>query len=507
MIFATIGLREGVFDREAYGALLLVVLATTVLTPAALRARLLRTRPKPAGSDHTLARALAAARACAHTPPDDALREWFAAYPLGAQRWDDDARAELFALLRHGTARSWRLLASTGVLHRALPELDDALARTRGDGLDLDPLGALRFPRLDAVREVRFADEQVRTEQAALLAATVLDASDGGPDPAQVGRRTVARLGLDAHMRSLAVRMVDDAPFLPAAALRVDAFEELAVVRAAAHLRTAEYAHAVYTLGRAGGTDDAWRQARVDELHDLVQKVLADGTAPDEEHRRTRAAARAGSAAVRRRIEAMPPSFVLLHEPEMLLSCAQACVPAPARHDVVATLEPPAQVRLVGRGATDLLARAARALDEFRCSVLAADVVTWPDGVTLCVFTVAASPPADQLAERVRALLRMPLDAPPIAGVTVSFDDHGSPWHTRCTVDGPDGSGVLRAVTAAFAGAGVPVHAARISGCGFADSFDVTAPRGTKLDDRTKRRVVELLARGASARRGRVIWR
>ncbi len=42
LIFATLGLREAVFGEDIYAALLLVVLATTLLTPPALRARLLR---------------------------------------------------------------------------------------------------------------------------------------------------------------------------------------------------------------------------------------------------------------------------------------------------------------------------------------------------------------------------------------------------------------------------------------------------------------------------------
>ena len=50
LIFATLGLREGVFGQDVYGALILVVLATTVGTPPLLKARLLRIRAKPAGA-------------------------------------------------------------------------------------------------------------------------------------------------------------------------------------------------------------------------------------------------------------------------------------------------------------------------------------------------------------------------------------------------------------------------------------------------------------------------
>src|SRR5207247_893830 len=40
LIFATLGFRNGVLGRDLYAALLLVILATTVLTPPLLRARM-----------------------------------------------------------------------------------------------------------------------------------------------------------------------------------------------------------------------------------------------------------------------------------------------------------------------------------------------------------------------------------------------------------------------------------------------------------------------------------
>src|SRR4029077_17336048 len=43
LIFASIGLAQGVLDDELYGALLLVVLMTTVITPPLLRWRIART--------------------------------------------------------------------------------------------------------------------------------------------------------------------------------------------------------------------------------------------------------------------------------------------------------------------------------------------------------------------------------------------------------------------------------------------------------------------------------
>src|SRR5439155_1840434 len=48
LIFATLGLREHVFGADVYGALLLVVLATTLMTPPILRWRLMRRRAEAA---------------------------------------------------------------------------------------------------------------------------------------------------------------------------------------------------------------------------------------------------------------------------------------------------------------------------------------------------------------------------------------------------------------------------------------------------------------------------
>ena len=84
--------------------------------------------------------AMAAARLAETHAPSDGLLEWLDAFPSGPRPWDEHARAEFWRLLSEGGARSWRLLTASGVLQRALPELDDALAHRMRGGLDLDPL-------------------------------------------------------------------------------------------------------------------------------------------------------------------------------------------------------------------------------------------------------------------------------------------------------------------------------------------------------------------------------
>ncbi|HEV8114949.1 MAG TPA: cation:proton antiporter, partial [Acidimicrobiales bacterium] len=147
LIFAGIGLREGVLGGNLYAALILVVLATTLITPPLLRARLQRVRkrraspaarPMPAEgwlvvSDETVTLqavppdfaalhvALQAAQLVTEARPGRALLDWLGGLADVPLRWDKAATGELLGLLRTGSTRSWRLLDSSGVLERALP--------------------------------------------------------------------------------------------------------------------------------------------------------------------------------------------------------------------------------------------------------------------------------------------------------------------------------------------------------------------------------------------------
>ena len=111
LIFATLGLNQGVFGQDVYAALLLVVLVTTVATPPALRWRYVALRARvrsssaaassvgvalvhvgdnglveldaePVPSD-ALVVALRAARSVRHAPASAALMEWLGAFPPG----------------------------------------------------------------------------------------------------------------------------------------------------------------------------------------------------------------------------------------------------------------------------------------------------------------------------------------------------------------------------------------------------------------------------------------
>ena len=140
LIFATIGLQNGILGDDLYAALLLVVLATTLITPPLLKFRYgrLRAAAVPTGpppdteppdggwlvvtdgeidlaADPPLVRGLAiglrAAIIAGRHGPTQHLLDWLTALPDEAVVWDDDGREAFLDLVERGNARSWRLLS------------------------------------------------------------------------------------------------------------------------------------------------------------------------------------------------------------------------------------------------------------------------------------------------------------------------------------------------------------------------------------------------------------
>ena len=140
----------------------------------------------------------------------------------------------------------------------------------------------------------------------------------------------------------------------------------------------------------------------------------------------------------------------------------------------------------MARDRPGLLARQTAALADRGVDVIGAISAVWGDGCSLSSFLVQADrePVAaglDRVADpRPRAAR---CHRSPTSGVTLAFDDDGSPWHTICTVRARDQRGLLHAVTTAFAAAGVNVHAARIRTAGdtVVDVFELTDGKGQKL--------------------------
>jgi Kef-type K+ transport system membrane component KefB len=525
LIFAAIGLREHIFGQDTYASLLLVVLATTLLTPPLLRNRLLKIRAtrqgaRPAGDGRgegllrvvdtrggpvleltaeppdDLALALRAVSLCDHARPSQAVLDWLSETPTPPVRWTAQSREWLFTLLESGGARSWRLLTLTGLLERALPELGEGLARRHSDASELDPVGALRWPRLVRLREHASLGVLTHPERV-LLAAAVLDVADDDiADVRTMARRIATRLGLDDESIEAVGELAADADLLPAAIRRPDAFSEEAVLQLAAHLEPAREASAVFALARAGEEVDAEDRAKLAELEDLVLNAMRRpdllGGAVDE--RRARARQLAPNQYVRERIDAAPRAYVLAISPDELAAQAAMCEPAPNRDTVRVMVRANGaphhwRVSLVAADRAGLLAAETGVFVDRELDVTSATVATWRDGCALGTFTVLAAekPDADELQNGIASALQQPQLPVAVPDAALEFDNQASPWHTVCTVRAPDRRGLLHALTAGFAATGVSVHAARlaIEGEEVVDVFELSDGNGHKLSEQT----------------------
>lgn len=543
LIFATLGLRQHIFGEDVYAALLLVVLATTLLPPPFLRWRLLNLRarrvpsgpaePEPPGGwlrvepvpggelvdlaaeppvDEALPIALRAALLCNRARPGEKLVDWLGSLPDAPLRWQRPACEVLFELLEQGGPRSWRFLSVTGVLDRGLPELASAIERRQSNAFEIDPSGAVRWPLLSGVLELGERHLLAHPEWL-LLAAVILDATDDEPDAFATARRIVQRLGLEDEAERAIAGMVADARLLAGAMRRLEALSEESVLQLAVHIGSVEQVRALHLLTIAGNGLDGWERARLDELVERLEAVLGrpELTGRDAagavDQRRARAAALSRDPMVQDRIVAAPRAYALAVEPGELARHATLCEPPPSREEVrvdVADAGEPGvwSVTIVARDRVGLLARSTKVLAEAGLNVGDAVIATWGDDVALGAFRAAAAsePSAEELRAALTAELRRPVASDAAGDAAISFDDEGSPWHTLALVEAPDRTGLLHAITAAFAAAGVSVHAARVrTDAGRAtDEFELTDTNGHKLTPARERAVQAALADGVS---------
>jgi Kef-type K+ transport system membrane component KefB len=562
LIFATIGLQEHVLNRDQYAALLLVVLSTTLLAPPLLRWRLQQLHagrgrqrhPSAAPRDGrwlhvrdgvieltgsppeglALSVALDAARAISRgdVRPGRALLDYLGGLGDAPMRWDRDASARLFDVLREGDARTWRFLETTGVLERALPELAEAVRRRRDDPFMVDPSHVLRFTLVDAIRNLVATDERAAAEHARLehpewllLAALILDTAGEDASPVDLARRLAKRLDLGAAAEQEIALLVGDSSLLRAAAERVDGLDEETVFALATHLDRPERVRALYLLTLALGGLEPWDRVRLDELHDRVLAVLEqpDLTGLDArnlvERRRAEAVRIAGGGGpVAARIARAPRTYLLAQEAADVARQAALLEPPPPRGDArvaVAPLESGEwRVEVACRDRPGLLATVASVITESGLSVQDAVIATWEDGGALDSFHVlpisGRPPDADTLTAAIVEAFNRPLEAPPTPGAEVAFDDDGSPWYTLCEIRCVDCPGLLHSITVGFASAGVDVHSARVRTVeGEAvDRFELTDRNDRKLGESAKRAVVEAITGGVrSERKGRLLRR
>jgi Kef-type K+ transport system membrane component KefB len=544
LIFATIGLDRAIFGTDLYAALLLVVVATTIVTPPLLRMHLgtVRTRTlgvhdgpaRPAAAwftgaddrfdlvdDPPVSAALAvtfhAALLGREARPGDRLLDWTGRLPDEPLPWDAEARAAFVRVLDTGNARSWRFLAVTGVLERAVPELVDALRRRQRDLSDLDPAGAYSLPRLARLRTLPERAALVRPEHVA-LASFLLDVVPDG-DLTTVAPQVLDRMGVDGATHRAVSELLRDAPLLAGAAQRLDVLDEDNLVQFAAHVRTDERAQELLVLTLASGDLGEVDEARLRELHDLLRQALLAGagdeaaTAADEARRRD-AMGRAEDRFVRDRIAVAPRSYVLAVEPGDLVRQASLCEPPLGGRNVRVAVLPLGsgewRVDIAARDRTALLAHECAALRSLACDAREAVVATWGDRQAIGSFRVASPsvPEAGEIARLVEARFDRPAEPPAVPDARVEFDDHASPWHTILRVECDDRQGVLHAVTAAISASGADVHAARVvTRAGRAvDVFELGHAGAGRLPQSARDAIEEAIHDGGAtvpARRGR----
>lgn len=542
LIFASLALASGVLDDRLYGALLLVILITTLVSPPLLRWRLRaatgQTTPTPAvevppdgrwleiidgritlrgspGPGQAMEVALLAARLAATHPPSPGLLDWFAALPpTFPGTWHGRVRDELFDLLRHGNARSWRLLETTGVLDWLLPELTETIRHRRADASELDPVHVFRWGTVEAAQSVDPAEYATLAHpEWLLLAALICDLSGDQPSPVDAARRLAGRLALGAAAEQELLLLISGRSLLIAAARRLDALEEQRAMPLAAHLATAERARALYLLTLAGNDLDPATRSRLDDLYELLQSLLShpELTGRDArnllERRRAEAQRIADRADARERLVNAPRAWLLTHPPPELARQAALIdpLPRPARFRVAVVDR---RIYVVTRDRRGLLAAVANVLAREGLAIDRSVTSTWPDGGVVMSFDVDAHP-ADGavLAERLDRA-NFVWGTAPIVGIRLTFDDDASPWHTITDVTAPDRRGLLAAVAAAFAAAGLSIHLSEATTeHGTArDRFEVTNRHGGKLSAAEKISVEQLLAAGANGAGRRRRW-
>jgi Kef-type K+ transport system membrane component KefB len=541
LIFASIGLTQGILDARAHSILVVVVLISTVISPALIRRRIRAlqrasapeaTAAEPSGGWLRITSAevelaaeppaplaptigLDAAVACASRRPGQDLLTWLSQLPPGTEgSFDDVPRDRLFVLLREGTVRSWRFLELTGLLARVLPELEEAIRRRGHDPFELDPAQSLRWETLEglAALEADAPDPasvvwmRIPEQDRVRLAALARDAFDDSGDKAT---QFALRIGLDEDEATFVGWLVAERHLLPAASRRLDMGSEDSILELAVHLSPSPtLADTLYVLAVAEDAMDATERERLDELYGLVRTALDHleiaGAPGGDALEQRRAAAEEALArrlppqVVREHLEAAPARYLLAQDPGAIARHIRMVETRLQRHEVRLHADPGSAPRewtlhLAFLDRHGALASVAGALADCNVGVDQAFVSTWRDGVAIDVFKVVAPDEVDWGAVEVVVAGR--LEAPKTNGgpVTVEgnivVDNQASPWHTIVEVRARDRRGLLYRVASAFARAGADIHMAQVTTRdGIAvDTFSVTGPKGGKLDDGDER--------------------
>lgn len=458
LIFAGLGLSEGVLAGDAHAALVLTVMVTTMVAPPLLRLR--------AGRPEPLALAVA---------------------PM-----------DILDLLRDGDRSAWQGFAQHVNLPTVLPGAGQVLATRLADALrDEHPV-----PLLDDLRRILVNPydpaagvwSRSKDHDLVRVAALAQDTLHGPSAPEDAVTLAVAA-GLSSDQAHEIAALMRDRALLPATSERHDATGEETVLDLAAHLASPERADRLYLLAAASLRDHPHRRARLDTLFGLLRSVLShpelvgrEAIDVVEQRRASAAAALTSMPEAAAHLAEAPRAYLLRHEPGTIARHIRMATPRPIRGEIRIEAEPKAgdawTVHTVALDRPGLLVALTGAIAAAGGQILTAEIATWPDDLAVDVFTVRADLHTDWDAVRLAAQTGHggTTDAPP-DGARLHIDNQASPWHTLVEVDAPDGVGLLQRVAGAFARADVDVHAATIAtrdGRAI-DRFEVTTRDGGKL--------------------------
>jgi Kef-type K+ transport system membrane component KefB len=251
LIFASIGLSRGVLNEDLYGAVLIMVLVTTVITPPLITRRLKKntigdlapasdsdistpSAVEPRGGwlqvhdssiilngvpapQQTVTLALRAAELATTAEPSHELIRWFGESSQIPLIWTAADSEQLLDLLRDGSPKSWRFLETTGVLERCLPEVATTISQRRSDPDSFDPFHPLRLPTVDRLHvlvaspglDPIFDDRRSTLERPRLLTtcAFLIDGSHQSDDRLSLARRISPR---DVEIIDQVITLSDD---------------------------------------------------------------------------------------------------------------------------------------------------------------------------------------------------------------------------------------------------------------------------------------------------------
>ena len=535
LIFATIGMGVGVFNDDLHAALVLVVLATTVMSPAALRWRInskgpgdvdfdLDAETEPQGGWLKLESGrivLAAHPPVSATPdvllsasllanankPSDSLLDWVAERRNRDVTWDRAATTKLLEVLRHGTPRSWRLLEVSGLFERTIPEIASAIRDRASDVSELDPTNVLRFPTVETLRD---ATAVASSQSDTLLLAAFLADIDVRPETITSILRA---LDIDLLIAGEVEDLLNGARILRASVEHEPHRVDEKMLRDIAHgLRRPGIVERSRLLADAIGGLEPWQHAAMIDITIGVQSLLAhpellDGVDDSlADMRRRQARDLTDDPALIDRITHAPTTYVLAHEPAMLLEHARLIEPAPHGKNVRVSVQPTAipghyMINVACRNRRGLLSRLSGAFTDAGYSVVSASLATWPDDSVLDTFVVSADTPPEPVAlgNLLTSAQRGRLRPRRIDGeaLQVAVDNSIHPWHSVLRIAGRDRLGLLAAVSYALSEVGVVVHHAVVQTReGMVDdSFEISDRVGRKISDEVADKISRVVAK------------